>query len=214
MGGRWSVSNAIRNVIRGDSIMLRRASTLAVLLAAATLLFDAPSLLARADVKIDFDKAFNFKAVRTWGWNPAGNGDVKMARSQGDDPARMKSRAEPLIVETFTAEMTGRGVPRADAAPDLIVTYYLLLTNSISAQTMGQFLPGQTAWGLPPFLQSTQSMEIMNRGALVLDFSANGTVVWRGVAQAQIKMDADDKKREAILREAVRDLVKRYPPKQ
>ena len=50
-------------------------------------------------------------------------------------------------------------------------------------------------------------------GSLVLDFSANGTVVWRGVAQAQIKMDADDKKREAILREGVRDLLKRYPPK-
>ncbi len=193
--------------------MLTRASKLVVLVAAATLLFDVPALLARAEVKVDFDKAFNFKAVRTWGWNPAGPGEVKMARSQGDDPAKMKARAEPLIVETFTSEMTRGGLQRADAAPDLTVTYYLLLTNSISAQTMGQFLPGETAWGLPPFLQSTQSMEIMNRGALVLDFSANGTVVWRGVAQAQIKMDADDKKREATVREAVRDLVKRYPPK-
>ena len=54
----------------------------------------------------------------------------------------------------------------------------------------------------------------MNQGSLVLDLSAKGTVVWRGVAQANIKIDADDKKREALLREGVRDLLRRYPPKQ
>ena len=60
----------------------------------------------------------------------------------------------------------------------------------MSTQTMGQFLPATTAWGLPPFPQATQSLKIMNRGSLVLDLSAKGTVVWRGVAQAKIKMDA------------------------
>jgi hypothetical protein len=54
---------------------------------------------------------------------------------------------------------------------------------------------------------------MMNRGSLVLDLSAKGTVVWRGVAQAEIKMDADDKRREALVREAVRDLLRRYPPR-
>ena len=38
-------------------------------------------------------------------------------------------------------------------------------------------------------------------------------MVWRGVAQAEIKLDADDKKREALMREGVRDLLRRYPPK-
>ena len=84
----------------------------------------------------------------------------------------------------------------------------------MSAQTMGQFLPATTAWGLPPFEQATQSLKMMNQGSLVLDLSAKDVVVWRGVAQAKIKIDADDKKREALLREAVRDLLRRYPPKQ
>ena len=35
----------------------------------------------------------------------------------------------------------------------------------------------------------------------------------RGVAQARVAFEADDKKREAILREGVRDLLRRYPPK-
>jgi hypothetical protein len=54
----------------------------------------------------------------------------------------------------------------------------------------------------------------MNHGSLVLDLSAKDAVVWRGVAQAKISFDIDDKKREALLREGVRDLLKRYPPKQ
>ena len=53
----------------------------------------------------------------------------------------------------------------------------------------------------------------MNQGSLVLDLSAHRAVVWRGVAQAQDQSRIDDKKREALVREAVRDLLKRYPPK-
>ena len=78
---------------------------------------------------------------------------------------------------------------------------------------MGQFLPPTMAWGLPLFPQATTSMKVLNQGALVLDLSAKGSVVWRGVAQAQLKTDTDFKKREALIREGVRDLLKRYPPK-
>ena len=68
------------------------------------------------------------------------------------------------------------------------------------------------AWGLPLIPQATQSLEIMNRGSMVLDASVGGRVVWRGVAQSKLEMDIDNQKREAKLREAVRDLLKRFPP--
>lgn len=180
----------------------------------AVIALTVQTAVARVDVRIDFDKAFKFGAVRTWGWNPKGAGDVKMARTQTDDPDAMKKRAEPPIVDAVTLEMTRRGLTQAPDAPDLAVTYYLLLTTSMSTQTMGQFLPATGEWGLPLFPGATQSLKIFNRGSLVLDLSAKGTVVWRGIAQADVKMDADDKKREALLREGVRDLLKRYPPKQ
>ena len=57
-------------------------------------------------------------------------------------------------------------------------------------------------------------MSVMNQGSLVLDLTAQDAVVWRGVAQAKIKIGEEPGKREALLREAVRDLLKRYPPKQ
>ena len=79
---------------------------------------------------------------------------------------------------------------------------------------MGQFLPSTVNWGLPPFAPATQSLQMMNKGSLVLDLSSKGVVVWRGVAQAKIDFETNDKKREALIREGVRDLLKRYPPKQ
>jgi hypothetical protein len=186
-----------------------------VCLAIATAcVFSVHDVLARVKVNVGFNKAFDFKAVKTWGWDPEGPGQVKMARTQSDDPDAMKQTAEPWILSAVATEMTRRGLEQATSAPDVFVTYYLLLTTGMTAQTMGQFLPATTAWGLPPFAQATQSLEVMNQGSLVLDISAKGNVVWRGLAQTKIKIGIDDKKREALVREGVRDLLRRFPPKQ
>ena len=181
--------------------------TLLMIAGALTLVVQVVSAI---DVRVDFDKTFDFKAMQTWGWNPAGPGDVKMARTQADDPEDMRRRAEPAIVEEVTSELNRLGL-RPAPAPDLSVTYYLLLTVGSSAQIIGQFLPATTMWGVPPFTQATQSLEIMNRGSLVLDLSAGGMVVWRGIADAGIKLGSDDKKALALIRSAVRDLLRKYP---
>ena len=62
-----------------------KKSFAAIAIVAAVIVLAEPAL-ARVDVKIDFDKNFNFQAVRTWRFDPAGNGEVKMARTQKDNP--------------------------------------------------------------------------------------------------------------------------------
>lgn len=182
-----------------------------VLLAGAAL---AVQTVSAVEVKVGYDKTFNFKPMRTWSWSAGGPGEVKMARTVNDNPEAMRETTEPIIVSAVQAEMARRGLTFTMEHADLAVTYYLLLTTGMSAQTMGQFLPSVTAWGLPPFAPATQSLEITNQGALVLDVSARDTVVWRGIARAKVKMDSDAAQREALLREAVRDLVRRFPPRQ
>jgi hypothetical protein len=171
------------------------------------------SLPARVDVRVEFDKTFDFKPIKTWAWTPERPGEVKMARTQEDDPEAARQVAEPIILDAVNTEMKQRGLQAATAAPDLFVTYYLLLTTNMTTQTMGQFLPATTAWGLPPFAPATQSLKMMNQGSLVIDLSAKGTVVWRGLALAKVQMGTEAKKREALLREAVRDLLRKYPPR-
>jgi len=186
--------------------------SIAVALALITL--TVPATQARLDVTIDFDKKFDFTTVHTWGWGPAGAGEVKMARTQDDDPDAMKKFAEPPIIDAVTAAMTRLKLPKATANPDVTVSYFLLLTTNQQSQSIGQFLPATLSWGLPLFPPATQSLKVLNQGALVLDLSAKDAVVWRGVAQAKIKIDTDREKRTALLREAVGDLLRRYPPKK
>lgn len=192
--------------------MRNTESKLVALAAATAIALTLQVTVEGVDVRVDHDKTFDFRPVRTWAWNPGAPGEVKMARTQEDDPEAMKRKAEPWILDAVMTEMTRRGLQKAVSEPDLTLTYYLLLTTNMTGQTVGQFLPSTAAWGLPPFTQSTQSLTMMNQGALVLDLSAKDAVVWRGVAQAKIAFDADDKKREALLREGVRDLLRRYPP--
>src|SRR5690242_7604221 len=104
-------------------------------------------------------------------------------------------------------------LPQRADGPDVTLAYYLVLTAGASAQTRGQFLPTNADFGSQRFPCSTSSLEIVNQGELVLGCSSKGTIVWRGIAHAKVSMDAGQKKRESILRDAVQDVFKRFPPK-
>jgi hypothetical protein len=195
----------------------RRPTSRTLLSAIVVALAIGTVLSARVKVQIDHDKEFDFKSVKTWDWNPEGRGNIKMARTQNDDPEAAQRRAEPIIVDAVAKEMAARGLTSASGqaqAPDVFVTYYLLLTTNMSTQEAGQFLPIVAHWGLPPFPASTTSIKVLNRGSLVLDLTAKDRIVWRGVAQAELQPDAQEKQRETKIREAVRDLLKRFPPKK
>lgn len=193
--------------------MRRASSAIGTAVVAAVCALSVPAASARADVKVFVDKAFAFSAAHTWGWSPDEPGRVMMARTQEDDPEEMRKRAEPIIVDAVATEMAQRGWQQTPTAPDLLLTYYLLLSTNVSAHTLGQFVPATPEWGLPPLSGATQSLEVMNKGSLVLDVSAQGRVIWRGVAEAKVEMETDDKRRETLLRRAVRDLVRRFPKK-
>jgi hypothetical protein len=154
--------------------------------------------------------------VRTWAWNRSEAGRVLVARTPQDDPEEIQKRVEPIVMSAVSSEFPKRGLTPAPGAPDVYVTYYVLLTLGSSAQTLGQFLPPVTEWGVPPFRPQTQSLEVIEQGSLVLDLhaTANDQIVWRGIGSAQIKLGRPQEKRVALIREAVREIVRRYPPKK
>jgi hypothetical protein len=173
------------------------------------------TLLAAIKVKTQADKTFDFSKVTTWQWNESTMGQVIMARTADDDPEALRAKAEPIIVEAVAAELAGRGIQRGSgSAADVRAIYYLLITVTTNAQTIGQFLPSMLQWGLPPIPAATQSLKVVEQGSLVLDFSAGDKLVWRGVANAELKPTLPIQQREARLREAVREIVKKIPRKK
>jgi hypothetical protein len=186
----------------------RRVAFVVALLAGVAL---AAQTVRAVGVKLQVDETFDFRSVRTWAWHPDGPGEVKLARTEQDDPEAARQLAEPVIVSAVTEQMGRRGYQPAAESPDLLVMYYLLLTLNVSTQTLGQFVPATPQWGLPPFAQATQSYEVMHQGSLVLDVTHGRKVIWRGVARANLEIGAPPSRRDALIREAVRDLLRKLP---
>jgi hypothetical protein len=143
-----------------------------------------------------------------------------MARTPTDDPVALKARVDPLIRKFVAGAMAQKGlIDVAGDQPAVQLHYYLLVTVNTSGQTMGQFLPSVAYWGLPPFTPQATSLEVVTKGSLVLDALVPGavgarTVIWRGIAQSTLDDTATDSQREARLKYAADELVKRFPLKK
>ena len=190
-----------------------------MLVAAACLCLVVAAEAAKIKVKAEPDPGFDFATVRTWAWD-ADAGDVIMARTQDDDPAKLKARVDPLIRKFVSAAMVKRGLNEATGGqPNVMLHYYVLVTVSQTGQYMGQFLPSVAYWGLPPFTAQSTSIDVATQGSLVLDAMLPGAVgdrkvIWRGMAQSTLDEEATDAKREGRLQYAADELVKRFPLKK
>ncbi len=188
--------------------------TLTALLLAALV---ATTAVARVKVKTDYDPAADFSALKVWAWPADGPGQVKMALTKDDDPEALRKRLEPALLAAVEAALAKKGFVKAapGQAPDFLVAYFGLISVNTDAQVIGQFLPGTMEWGIPPFEGRTQSLKIYEQGSIVLDvMSPTGRPMWRGIAQAEAHRDRPQAEREKNVREAINDLIKRFPPKK
>jgi Domain of unknown function (DUF4136) len=170
---------------------------------------------AKTDISVEFDKTFSFAGLRTWAWHPDGPGDVRLAVSASDDPKRVAARVDPVIIPAVERELGARGFRAAAERADLYVHYYVLVAVQQSAQYQGQFVAPVPEWGLPPFAPSTTALSIYPVGTLILDMTspARQAIIWRGAAVRRVDIERPDAARRQVLERAIRDLLKRFPPK-
>jgi hypothetical protein len=175
------------------------------------------SVAAKVKVQAEGDKTFAFASLKTWTWNPSGAGDVKVWVSSKSDPAPIKRAYEPVIMQAVDDQLSKRGFARAGGSPpDFYMTYYVLVTLGMSAQEMGQFLPAVTEWGVPPFTPSTTAFKTYPDGSIVLDVTSRAAdrVVWRGLAQSEIDLDKSEAERVERLRDIIKEMLSKFPPKK
>jgi hypothetical protein len=190
---------------------MRRITSL--LLAAFVALFCA-SAEAKVKIKVQRDKQFNFKVLRTYSWHPSGGGEVKVLEATGDDPAKLQAALDPLIRQAVEQGLAARGLtPAPPESADVHVSYYLLVGAGITSQHMGQFVGAVPEWGLPPFEGATTSLKIYEQGSLVLDVASRQqkSVVWRGTAAAEVDRQRDEASRNERVRKALLDMLRKFP---
>ena len=141
---------------------------------------------------------------------------MRLAVSSYDDPKKVASRVDPIIIPAVEHEMTARGFARAADGADVYLHYYVLAVVKQSSQYQGQFLPAVPEWGLPPFAPMTTALSIYPVGTLIIDVTsaAARAIVWRGAAEREIDLEQSDDRRRNVLERAIRDLLRRFPPKR
>jgi hypothetical protein len=171
---------------------------------------------AGVKVKIDYDKEYDFTKARTFGWHPDGAGEVKLLERTGDDPEAIRTKWEPTIKDAVEQELGRVGlVPATSGTPDLMLHYYFLAGPSSESQYRGQFVGAIPPWGVPDFEMTTSSLKIFEQGTLILDIidGPKRQIVWRGKADAEVNRQNSAAKRAERIREGVRELLKKFPPK-
>lgn len=171
---------------------------------------------AKTDVNVEYDKKFAFAGLKTWAWHPEGKGKVLLALTAENDPKAVADRWDPVIIPTLERELGARGLTMVAANPAFYVHYYVLGTLQNSSQVAGQFLPATPEWGIPPFLASTTATRTYPIGTLMVDVTstAQQRLVWRATAAREIQIDRPDAARQKVLEDAIREMLKNFPPKK
>jgi hypothetical protein len=167
-------------------------------------------------VKVEFDKEYDFAKVKTFGWHPDGAGEVKILEKEGGDPEAIRTRWEPTIKDAAERELARGGlVPATSGTPDLLLHYYFLAGPNSESQYRGQFIGAIPPWGVPDFEMTTTSLKIFEEGTLILDIidGPKRQIAWRGIARAEINRQNSPAKRDQRIREAMAEMLKKFPPK-
>ena len=196
---------------RHSAFIVAAAGTAALWLAAGAT-FEA----AKIKITVEHHQTYAFDTVRTWDWSLDGPGEVKLATTAEADPERLRQKVEPVLVPAIERELLARGLQKVSASPDVFVHYYVLVTVGQSSQYMGQFIPSTPEWGVPIVIGGTTALRAYPIGTVLIDVVAPAlkSVVWRGAAQAEVDLDKKPEERRVRLEQAVRDMLKRFPPKK
>jgi hypothetical protein len=167
-------------------------------------------------ITVHFDERYDFKTVRSWTWSTPAPGRVIMLRSSTDNPEPLRQRFEPTVVDAVGAELQRHGLSRSEGgSADVSVSYYLIVSVGAQTEYIGQNIPGSVSWVLPPMNPSTSRFEVVQNGSVVVDMisPAKQSVVWRGMAEAKIDDSRTDDERKERIKEAVKKVLDKYPPK-
>jgi len=190
-----------------------RRLSLAVLLA---LVCAGIPLVARAKVKVQEDKTFDFTGLRTYTWRLEGANPIKLLQSTADDPVEIRKVFEPMILAAVDQELAQKGFTKVSSGEaDLYLDYYVLIGPGMTSQYQGQFVGAVPAWGLPDFAMSTTSLSIYEQGSILIDVNSTKLrqLVWRASADAKVDRSRTQAQRVALVNGVIKDMLKKFPPK-
>jgi Domain of unknown function (DUF4136) len=173
--------------------------TLAVLL--------APALILAQKVSYDYDKTASFAAFKTY--------------AHKDGTKVGQELIDARIVAAIDTQMAAKGFTKAESNPDVFVVYHVAFDKQKDISTFssgygGGYGPHGWGYGGGWGGTTTTSVRDILIGTMVIDIAdgKKGQMVWRGMGVKEVNTTANPEKRDKSINEAVKKILKNYPPKQ
>ena len=181
-----------------------RKGTLTVLIAGFVL---APALVIAQKTSHDFDKTANFAGFKTYAFKDG----TKVGQPLIDD----------RIVAALEKELATKGLTKSEANPDVIVVYHVAFDKEKDISTFssgygGGYGPYGYGWGGGwGSTSSTTTVRDILVGTMVIDIAdaKKNQIAWRGMGVKEVNTTASPEKRDKSISEAVKKILKNYPPK-
>ncbi len=178
------------------------------LVATALVALLVPASAVAQKVSYDYDKTATFAAYKTY--------SLKDGTNVG------QPLIDARIVAALEAELAAKGLTKVEAEPDLFVVYHVAFDkqkdiSTYSSGSGGGY--GAYGWGWGGGwgggTTTTQVRDILV-GTLVLDIAdaKKNQLAWRGMAVKEVDTQAKPEKRDKSINNAVKKILKNYPPKQ
>ncbi len=188
-----------------------------VLMLVAAVVLSAPGC-SNVAVYVEHDPSANFGELARFGWFDK----PSMAASSGPDGEILEARVRAVVRD----ELTARGlVEEAHGTPDFLVGFSAAVDNQLQAMTIDRYYGytqstyltrAGTARDYPRETMGRQTVvQEYQQGTLVLDFSTPDPrrLIWRGYARSVIDPNSTQEQRDKRLREAVRKMLRDFPPR-
>lgn len=149
----------------------------------------------------------DFSKYHTWNWLPAkGNQPI--------DPGVADPDVQARIPKAIESEFLSRGFRQTPDSADCFVVYHAALAEHLSETTVDDRYDNASYAEYSRDWEHGYTHE-WQEGSLVIDIldSQTAKLVWRGSAQAEITLDATDEEKDERVNEAVRKMLKKFPPK-
>ena len=151
----------------------------------------APALAQ--EVNTDYDKKFDFSAVKTYAWREGHPVQNPLVHQR--------------ILDAIDSQLAAKGLQKVESSPDVFIDY--------SGSTKEEMQINE--WGYSGWRWSgSRNVDIRNIliGMMVVDMSEAGEnkLVWRGVASDTVSDDPE--KNEKKINKAAKKMFEKFPPKK
>jgi hypothetical protein len=158
------------------------------------------------DVRSDYDPSADFAHLRTYGW-------LQQPSSAPRDPRIHNDLLDSRVHSAVNDELHAKGYTEATENPDFRVAYHVVLREKVAATAF----PTSYGYGLGRWpAESDVRVATYEEGTLLLDVVDGNTneLIWRGAASTRIDPDRTPQERTALIRQAVQEMLEKFPPKQ